>query len=101
METLFYVGQTVVALKDHSQGDYQKGDEVEVLSIKRMCCYVGIIISNGNHEGSVTYCRDCNSYHSTPDGIYYDQKNFAPLQHISNMTYEDAIELVSVKELII
>lgn len=34
----FYVGQEVVAIKDHSQGAFKKGDEFKVSSIEIGCC---------------------------------------------------------------
>jgi len=98
MEEYFYIGQKVVAIKDHSLGDYKIGDEFTILDMKTFCCYVGINFEKLSIP-CITHCPDCNIHHNNLDGFYYDQKNFAPLGNLSNMSFEDAIKLVTKKEL--
>jgi hypothetical protein len=97
MESLFTIGQTVVAIKDHSQGDFKKGQQFTILAIKSFCCYVGVKITSPPTANCITYCTDCRIEHGGLDGFYYDQVAFAPLHEIGDMTFEDAIELVTPK----
>lgn len=79
---LFYVGQKVVAIKDHSQWSFKKGDEFVVRGIKPKPCGcagwdINIGISN-TRDYSTIYCSLCGIKRSW-DG-YYCASCFAPIQ---------------------
>lgn len=99
MESLFFVGQRVVATADHSAGDFLKGQEFTVLAIKPIHCSVGIRIFD--YEKGFNYKMVCSCGFQTParDGFYFDQTVFAPVQEMGSMTYEDAIAYVQPKAL--
>lgn len=85
---MFYVGQAVVAIKDHSQGFYKKGDEFIIKSIVEFpCCKaIGLDIGNLNPFG-VVYC-DCYNPHIE----CYNSRNFAPKIDLSEFTSESLIK---------
>lgn len=97
MECLFYIGQRVVALNDQLQGYYKKGDEFEVLGIKQVCCSMCIQISPT--MDSYTLKCDCGGIEKSSIA-YFDQNQFAPLQEMGDMTFEEAVNLVTKKEMV-
>lgn len=96
MESKFYVGQKVIANRNHSGGFYKKGCVYTVLNIKKTCCLIVIEICKDGFNGRIR-CS-CGELHFL-NGSFYSQEGFDPIeeQEISSMTYEDAIELVSEK----
>lgn len=97
METNFYVGQEIVAIKDHSQGDYKKGDEFVILGIKKGCCNVllniGIIYDFKGYSG-FTECLICGNIAKSDGYCWYSQSCFAPKQQLSETTYNDIQEWI-------
>lgn len=100
MESKFYIGQRVVAVENHINGDFEKNDVFTVLEIKKLCCGYVIKINNKINYIEVAECF-CGSILNTGTSFYYAEKRFAPIQEqkISNFTFEEAIELVTVKQL--
>lgn len=101
MESKFYIGQKVIALRNSISDNTIKKDAVyTVLEIKQMCCMVCIRVTDSNENVS----NFCVVHRQTfiVNGKFFDQNAFAPIeeQSISSMTYEDAIELVTEKELV-
>lgn len=100
MQSKFYIGQKVVALNNSiSDNTVIKGNVYKVLEIKKVCCFVCIRVDENLSKVS----NNC-IHHDTKtelNGKYYDQDAFAPIQEqqISSMTYEEAIELVTEKQL--
>jgi len=94
MESLFYIGQKVVAIRNHSIGKFKKGQEFIVLDIMKDCCGYSIKIYNDTIKTRM-YCPIHGKAKYTTIGAYYLQTSFAPVQEIGDMTYEDAIELVT------
>lgn len=82
----FYIGQKIVAIKDHSQLIFKKGDEFTVLGISK-CCEYGVNI-NVRIPGKVTFCNICGSNYN---GIYFRESSFAPIE-LSITTFEDVIK---------
>lgn len=98
MEALFEIGQKVVALVNQANGVFKKGDEFTVLAIKQICCYMCIQIST-NVTPNMTLTCTCGS--ATPsDVMYFNQEEFAPVQELGDMTFEEAIGLVTIKEMV-
>lgn len=86
----FYIGQKIVAIKDHSQGVFKKGDEFTVLGIKKMCCENAIDI------GKITHLKkhqcECNKIINNTNKIHYIHEDmFAPIE-LSSTTFEDVIK---------
>lgn len=101
MEPLFYVGQDVVALKTNPQGFFKKGEEFKILDIFTPPCKCkGYVVQINNFLGSFNViCKDCHSIF-TSNIVFFDQKDFAPIQEIGDMTFEEAIELVTEKQMV-
>lgn len=97
MKSLFYVGQRVVAVRNHPQGYFKIGDEFTVLEIAEYCCGVCIRIDDNMdmHVGT------CITHGEEPprNGRFFDQVCFAPIQDLGAMTFEDAIKFVEPKKL--
>lgn len=95
MESKFYIGQKVVAIADHSQGCFKKGDTFTVLGKSKTCCSYLIRIDDDFYFGkNICFCGKKFLHQHK----FYSEKCFAPIQEISNMTYEEAIELVTEKQ---
>ena len=87
----FYIGQKIVAIKDHSQGIFKKGDEFTVLGIKSFCCYNGIDIGIRIYHNTQS-CDDCGTIHyKNCDVCHFDECVFAPIE-LSTTTFEDVIK---------
>ena len=79
----FYIGQKIVAIKDHSQGVFKKGDEFTVLGIDNCCgeyLYINIYVYG-------TIC-ECNYER---DGAGFNSELFAPVE-LSTTTFEYIIK---------
>jgi hypothetical protein len=88
----WYIGQPIVAIKNHVDGIFKNGDEFVIQGLKTQpCCgrvtiYIGIQTSHGICE--------CVCGIKSPNDNYWDSKNFAPLDvDISELT-----ELLTNKE---
>lgn len=85
----FYIGQKIVAIKDHSQGIFKKGDEFTVLGVKKMChennIDVGFKTNLYYHE-----CQ-CGKYLQNNSIHYVSQDMFATIE-LSSTTFEDVIK---------
>ncbi len=97
MDSLFYIGQKVVALANYEDiSVFKKGDEFTVLDIRKGCCTYEIKIFNGRYESSQLECGICGKKDFPCAGDpYFRQERFAPIREIGDMTFEEAIELVS------
>ncbi len=94
MDSLFYVGQKVVAIRTHIYQKFIKGEEFIVLDIKQGCC-TSLIKINNDYTIAGQLCSTCKRDINNSTGDYYNQESFAPIEYLSNMSYEDAINLVS------
>ncbi len=94
----FSIGQKIVALCDHHNGYFTKGQEFVVLDLTPVCVTWGVKITEGN-EPTYVVCG-----HGLPwklKGMFFDQSFFAPVQEVGEMTFEEALTLVTpVKEII-
>lgn len=92
METNFYVGQEVVAIKDHSQGVYKKGDEFVIQGIKKTCCNCCLDIGM-SYFGDMT-CTKCGNDYDAFGVTWFNQSSFSPKQQLSETTYNDVQEWI-------
>lgn len=97
MENKFFIGQKIVAVKDHSLRKFKKGDVFTVLDTKKMCCIPSVRI-NTNFVDNLVIRTHCTCGRSEINKHpFYSENCFAPFQEISDMTFEEAIELVTEK----
>jgi hypothetical protein len=90
----FSIGQKIVAVVDHSQGDFKKSDEFTVKEIECVCDEWIVKIFDESFTCIFT-CKHGNDYEL--DGRYYSQKCFAPIQEMGEMSFEDALNFVEKK----
>lgn len=95
MRSKFSIGQRIVAIEDHHNGSFKKGEEFTVLDIICVCLTYGIKIREGNVP-AVVFCT-----HGVPwimRGDYYEQSFFAPIQEVGEMTFEEVMDMVEPKK---
>lgn len=73
---MWYIGQRIVAVKDHPSKDFKKGDEFTALGIKADCCDPGVSILI-HLPNVITKCPKCG--HLNDDSWLYEEY-FSPLQ---------------------
>lgn len=85
----WYIGQPIVAIRDHSTGAFKKGAEFIIKGLKQGKCTdcsvmidVGII---GHCKNSI--CLNCNNISLGDYSWWFNYTNFAPLDvNISELT---------------
>lgn len=86
----FYISQEIVAIRDHSQGAFKKGDEFKVTSIGKSCCTW--IITIGIKATGVPVCTLCGKYRKYTGEWEFRTDSFAPKVQLG--------EFVSMKEVV-
>lgn len=90
----FYIGQKVVAIKDHSQGIFKKGDEFTVLSLHKGCCS-NLVDIGINGIGKTRTCFVCMKTHlKEVSNWLFAERCFAPIE-LSETTFEDVIAILN------
>lgn len=79
----WYIGQPIVAIRNHSRGDFKKGDEFTIVSLMQAECRCkNVLIDIGircDYLGIVD-CEDCGGVSEKGTNInWYDEVCFAPL----------------------
>jgi hypothetical protein len=96
----WYIGQPIVALENHFQGAFKKGDEFVIKGLREAICKckeididIGLIEKNANAES----CRVCGFFTMTTNTTWwFSEKRFAPLDtDISELT-----EILTQKQVI-
>lgn len=90
----FRIGQSVIAIRDHSEKDFLKDQKFKVLDIDNVCGEWIIRIFEGT-DPIATVCK-----HGNPcllHGRFYSQRSFAPLPELSEMTFEEAMNMIELK----
>lgn len=89
----FYVGQRVVAISDHSQGAFKKGDEFTIGSIVKTCCKWCVTIGiKANY--TIRQCSVCKQEYLAEQQWLFNADMFVPLEEkeFKNITFEKLIE---------
>lgn len=96
----FFVGQKIVAIKNHSQLDFKKGDEFFIKEINIGCCIgseltidIGISYDFKKYNGFIT-CRYCGKKTIAKKYIFYNSNCFSPLIDLSETTYDDVMQYI-------
>jgi len=93
------IGQGIVAVRDHAQGCFKKGDEGTIMSLKASCCTVPVIMQVTCMKvpvyfGPTTICPKCGTRH---EGHWANESYFAPLDEIE-ASISELVEEAFVKQ---
>lgn len=94
LNIMFYIGQKIVAIRDHSAGLFKKGQEFTVLNLKESTCMCkdDLIDIGIKSPCGISYCRICEK-ETYSDIWWIKSRCFAPLETYGE-SYSIAIELV-------
>lgn len=93
----WHIGQRIVAVRSHPDGDFRKGQEFEILALKRSSCCGDVIMDIG-FTFRTSYNINCFACKRTKDVVmagqpfFYSQINFARLDDLSNHTADSLME---------
>lgn len=88
----FFIGQEVVAIIDHSQGIFKKGDSFIVYGLNEGCC--GYTVDIGIKRASeYTRCGICNNrYLYSGLNRVFHHSSFSPKQKFKAISYTKIME---------
>lgn len=91
----WYIGQRIVAIRNHSKGRFKVGDEFVIKGLQSSACKcneVEIDIGHKHNYSGDKYefvCPDCNQpYPITSFTQWYSETNFSPLDKIEQAISE-------------
>lgn len=95
---MFYIGQKIVAIRNHSQGVFKEGDEFTVLNVMEAYCKcTAQLVDIGFSLQGRLYCNKCRLDGGYSNIHFFGSENFAPLENYSN-SFSIAMELVQEME---
>lgn len=100
----WYIGQRIIAIVDHSQGAFKKGDEFKIKGLRPSTCkcksiqiYVGID-ADATIRSTYSKCRVCDIRHNNYEyKWWFKEKCFAPIDErpeLSEYIDENILEVV-------
>lgn len=98
----WYIGQDIVAIKDHDQGGFKMGDEFKIKGLSSSFCKCNyILIDIGvnplvNHS-NYSRCSNCDSRIYTANIWWFSERKFAPLEPMREAISELIKESLTVK----
>lgn len=95
-----HIGQEIVAIIDHEQGAFKKGDAFIVKGLSKQC-KCGLLVDVGmkdpcNYSGKILVCQQCRDI-ITDDGIWwFSAKRFVPINYNTAkiVTFKEIEEVV-------
>lgn len=101
----FHIGQRVVAVRDHHQGAYKKGDTFKVKGANKCRCGSCNIDIGIPSTKRYRKCVPCGHREFVLDGIWWFRETaFAPIEprsvEIDEEIIEQAQELINVREVV-
>lgn len=98
----WYIGQDIVAIKDHSDGSFKRGDEFKIHRLTETPCKCGgsVMIDIGyfNPNFIGTQCDKCGFYFGNGQFVFYES-NFAPLDPIKEAISQLIEETLTIKQI--
>lgn len=86
---MWHIGQTIVAIKSHSQGKFKEGDVFEIKGLKKSFCKcIHILIDIGMSTIATNdECGDCNIIVKSNDNIHwFGEDMFKPLDELADIS---------------
>lgn len=99
---MFEVGKKVIAIRDHSEKDFKKGDIFDLIGIKKSPCGCGNILLNINYKNSYylfLHCLKCgNRFSITDEYLWFESSSFAPYDDsLSEHTVDSLLEEIETQ----
>ena len=98
----WYIGQRIVATKDHSQGYFKRGDEFQINGLRMApcgCYRVQIDIGLSYDRAGNVICVKCGKGSIYTGALFYHECCFAPLEHIEEAIHNLLEESLTVKQI--
>lgn len=82
----WYIGQEIVAVGDHSGGNFKRGDTFFIEGLRSAICGCNEVEINIGHysRNGVLHCPVCNQIYSSII-LFYSETCFAPIADISEL----------------
>lgn len=98
----WYIGQRIVAIKDHSQVYFKRGDEFQINGLRMAPCGCGKVeidigLSDDRVDGVI--CVKCGKGSIYTGALFYHECCFAPLEHIEEAIHNLLEESLTVKQI--
>lgn len=92
----FYIGQKVVAIKNHSQGLFKRDDDFVIRGLRKSgCCNIWLVDIGRKTSCGIIKCNGCGFAERSEIG-WYAAKLFAPIESkFESISFEKVIELES------
>ncbi len=86
----WYIGQDIVAIVDHTQGDFKRGDEFKIKGLRLGFCKCDNVLIDVGNKTTDEYigCGDCEVAGKSNGALWYDEICFAPLDPIKEAISE-------------
>lgn len=92
----FAPGDEVVAIQDHRDGEFKKGDEFIIRQIKKLCCHIEVDIGIFDIDMNGSTCDGCGALLETGQILFIEQYHFAP--KLSSLQSDELIEEMNLTE---
>lgn len=97
----FFIGQEVVAIKDHSKGSFKKGDEFKITGLFKCCCGWNVTIGIRDNSGypQEAICGSCGRGEIIGVRVEwrYNSKIFAPKHNYGAfISMSEAVQLETI-----
>lgn len=93
----WHIGQRIVAVKDHSQGVFKKGDEFTIKGLKKSNCKCNaVFIDIGMRNPGYINCNVCDTIGDYDIVRWFHEVIFQPLDELSDYTTESLIEEIEI-----
>lgn len=102
----WYIGQDIVAVRDHSAGHFKRGDEFKIMALKNCSCNCNQICIDIGRTHNLTsahgqfYCKWCKATYPIVDKIqWYLEECFQPLDPIKDAISQLMEETLTIKQI--
>lgn len=99
----WYIGQDIVAVRDHRKGIFKRGDEFKIKALRGSSCKcndIEIDIGERLEDCDIMTCRICSTLIIEKTTIWwFSDLNFAPLDPIKEAISELMEETLTIKQI--
>ena len=93
----WYIGQRIVAIRDHGKGLFKRGDEFTIHGLRGSSCRCHHVEIDIGHRDTPHYtrCVNCENLTYSSGTLWFDEVSFAPLDELEQ-AIEELLEEVNV-----